>query len=80
MRTRKFKLVRYCNLPQAGGRTLFFRADGGDRMHPAPFFRPDEVPEFEGDSAWFEAEQAPRGGGWRIVRRLPDDAVAHLEL
>jgi hypothetical protein len=77
MRSRRFKLVRYCNLPEWGGQTLFFRADGGDRRHPAPFFRPHEVPEFEGESAWFEAERIPNGG-WRIVRRLPDDAVSHL--
>jgi hypothetical protein len=77
MRSRRFKLLRYRNLPEWGGQTLFFRADGGDRRHPAPFFRPNEVPEFEGESAWFEAERVPKGG-WRIVRRLPEDAVSHL--
>jgi hypothetical protein len=79
MRSRRFKLIRYRNLPEAGGRTLFFRADGGDRRHPAPFFRPHEVPEFDGDSAWFEAERIRGGGGWRILRRIPDDAAAHLD-
>jgi hypothetical protein len=79
MRSRRFKLIRYRNLPEWGAQTLFFRADGGDRRRPAPFFQPNEVPEFDGESAWFEAERVPKGGGWRIVRRLPDDAIPQLD-
>lgn len=69
MRTRRVKLVRHRSLPSAGSRTLFFRSEGGSRSHPAIFFRPEHVPEFEGDSAWFEAERLPKLG-WRIVRRV----------
>ncbi len=69
MERRKFQLKRFRSLAQAGGETLFFRALGGDRRHPMPFFRAEEVPVFDGDIAWFLAERAPRGG-WRIVRRI----------
>ena len=69
MQTRTFQLRRFRNRAEAGGETLFFRAMGGDRRHPMPFFRPEEVPAFDGDLAWFLAERGP-GGGWRIVRRI----------
>lgn len=35
------------------------------------FFSPEQVPEFEGDTAWFEAERVPKKG-WRIVRRVDE--------
>ncbi len=66
---RLFQIKRFQSLPEAGGETLFFRAMGGDRRHPAPFFSPDEVPPFHGDTAWFLAERAP-GRGWRIKGRV----------
>jgi hypothetical protein len=70
METRRFQLRRFRS--GAGGATLFFRALGGDRRHPAPFFRTEEVPPFDGDIAWFLAERAPRRG-WRILRRIHPD-------
>jgi hypothetical protein len=72
METRKFQLKRFRGLAESGGETLFFRALGGDRRHPAPFFRTEEVPAFDGDLAWFLAERAPRRG-WRIMRRIHPD-------
>ncbi len=78
MNTRRFQLKRFRSLADAGGETLFFRATGGDRRHPMPFFRPEDVPAFEGDTAWFLAERTPRGG-WRIVRRIHPDARSDAE-
>lgn len=69
MMARRFKLIRQRNMPSAGGTTLFFTCEGGSRKYPLPIFRPDQVPEFEGESAWFEAERVPKMG-WRIVRRV----------
>jgi hypothetical protein len=72
MERRTFQLKRFRSLPEAGARTLFFRAMGGDRRHPPPFFGADDVPPFDGDMAWFMAERAP-GRAWRIVRRVHPD-------
>ncbi len=78
MNTRTFQLKRFRTLPEAGGETLFFRAMGGDRRHPMPFFNPHEVPPFDGDLAWFLAERAP-GRGWRIVRRALSNGEPYTE-
>ena len=78
MKTRAFQLKRFRSLPEAGGETLFFRATGGDRRHPMPFFSPDEVPAFDGDIAWFLAERAP-GRRWRIVRRVNANGEPYTE-
>ncbi len=72
MRTRIFKLKRSRFLENAGGGTVFFTSDGGTRRQPTKFWRPGEVPAFEGEDAWFEAEQVP-GCGWRIVRRVHEN-------
>ena len=48
--------------PRRAARHCFFAPLGGDRRHPAPFFRTEEVPAFDGDLAWFLAERAPRRG------------------
>ncbi len=66
-------MKRFRGLAEAGGETLFFRALGGDRRHPMPFFRAEEVPAFDGEIAWFLAERVPRRG-WRIVRRIDADS------
>jgi len=79
MNIRTFQLRRFRSRPEAGGETLFFRAMGGDRRHPMPFFRPEEVPAFEGDIAWFLAERVPRRG-WRIVRRIHPDGEPCADL
>ena len=52
------------------GRTLFFMIVSGSRSRQHKFFGPDEVPAFEGDSAWFEVE--PRGGRlhWKVLRQV----------
>jgi hypothetical protein len=71
MRTRVFHLRRQRSLPNAGAETLFFTCDGGSRKSPHPIFRAAQVPEFDGDTAWFEAERVPRIG-WRIVRRVDE--------
>ena len=71
MATRIFKLTRQRSRENAGSVTLFFTANGGSRKHPAPIFRPAQVPEFEGDTAWFEAKRVPKLG-WRIIRRVTE--------
>ena len=69
MRTRRFKLTRQRSRENAGSKTLFFTTDGGSRKHPAKIFHPNEVPDFEGETAWFEAEWVLKRG-WRLVRRV----------
>ncbi len=71
MRVRVFKLIRCRGLPRDGAKTLFLKTAGGDRKHLPKFFRVQDVPEFEGEEAWFECER-PTGGRWRAIRRLPD--------
>jgi hypothetical protein len=71
MITRRVKLIRHRTLPSAGSRTLFFTTDFiGRKGHP-DVFRPHQVPEFEGDSAWFEAVRRPKLG-WQIIRRVTE--------
>ena len=71
MRQRVFKLIRCRGLPQDGSKTLFFKTEGGDRKHLPKFLHAGDVPEFEGEEAWFECERPPKGR-WRAVRRIPD--------
>jgi len=78
MLTRRIKLTRQRSLPNAGSETLFFTSDGGSRRHPAPIFRPDLVPEFEGETAWFEAVRVPKKG-WRILRRVTEHGRPYEE-
>lgn len=73
------KLTRQRNLPSAGAGTLFFTTDHIGRRRHSDFFRPSEVPEFEGESAWFEAEQVPKMG-WRILRRVTEHGQPYEEL
>jgi hypothetical protein len=78
MNRRTLQLKRFRGQLGAGGETLFFRAMGGDRRHPMPFFSPEDVPAFDGDLAWFLAERAP-GRRWRIVRRVHSDGEPWTE-
>ncbi len=56
------------------GRTLYFMIAAGSRSRQHRFFEPDEVPPFEGPSAWFEVE--PRGGRahWKVLRQVEPPA------
>ncbi len=49
---------------------MHFRTAVVDRRHPPDFFGPEEVPDFEGEDAWFEAER--QGRRWRILRRVDE--------
>ena len=71
MTTRRMKLIRHRTMENAGSRTLFFTTDFIGRKGSPDFFRPNQVPEFEGESAWFEAERVPKLG-WRIIRRVTE--------
>ena len=51
------------------GRTLFYAVWLGTRRAGWRFFRPGEVPEFEGESAVFEVEV--RKGRWVFGAQLP---------
>ncbi len=66
--TRTLKLVRQRTLPRDGSRTLSFSAFLGSRSRGHLFFKPHEVPEFEGEEAWFEVERV--NGCWRVVRQV----------
>lgn len=65
------KLIRHRTMENAGSRTLFFTTDFIGRKGRPDFFRPHQVPEFEGEEAWFEAERVPKLG-WRILRRVTE--------
>jgi hypothetical protein len=67
----RIKLIRHRTRENAGSRTLFFTTEFIGRKGHADFFRPHQVPAFEGESAWFEAERVPKLG-WRIIRRVTE--------
>jgi hypothetical protein len=71
MVVQRIKLIRHRTRENAGSRTLFFTTEFIGRKGHADFFRPHQVPAFEGESAWFEAERAPKVG-WRILRRVTE--------
>ena len=52
------------------GRTLFFVSHSGSRKRRSLFFRPEQVPEFEGKTAWFELERDGKGG-WLVKGQVP---------
>jgi hypothetical protein len=68
MQRRHFELIRQRSQPNDGCRTLFFTTAGGCRKHPAKFLRPENVPDFEGDRAFFFCERG-KDGVWRAVER-----------
>jgi hypothetical protein len=56
-----------------GERTLFFATVGGSKRSRTKFFSADQLPQFVGDEARFEAERIKGGRGraaWRFVRWL----------
>jgi hypothetical protein len=69
LQTRVFRLRRQRFPPEAGGGTMHFVSCSGKRKPPFKFWRPEEVPEFEGAEGCFEAEYV-RSHGWRIVRQV----------
>ena len=58
-------LRRMRTLPNAGGKTLFFKLEVG-RL--GRFLEPREVPDFEGETAVFEYEKV--AGKIRLLRRV----------
>jgi len=68
--TRIFKLRRVRGHASEGHHTLFFMTEGASRSRPPKFFEPEDVPEFEAEEAWFEAELVPRQKP-RILRQVP---------
>jgi hypothetical protein len=69
-RVRTCKIERLTSGPNDGSRTLSFFIRPGSRSRPWKFFRPEEVPEFEGAHAWFEIER--KGREWIFLRRVDD--------
>lgn len=65
-------------------RTLHFtfgQNTGGSRRSVSAFVNVEDVPEFEGESAWFAMEKVERGNGrrwpwWRAVRQVEPPADA----
>jgi hypothetical protein len=64
------QLLRKRALPDAGGESLFFVIPSSDRRYPPTFFRPGEVPEFGGESAWFEMQRIK--GRWLLLRQVDE--------
>lgn len=54
------------------GRTLHFMIPTSDRRHPSEFLSCDQVPDFDGDEAWFELEKihAKPWAFWKVLRRV----------
>ena len=54
------------------GRTLYFIIATSDRRRRPTFLEPENVPDFPGDSAWFEVERVKKGPwlSWRAIRRV----------
>jgi hypothetical protein len=71
---RTYKVQRYRNTPEAGGQTLFFGIDLGSRRRGHKWFNPGQVPEFEGDEAWFEIDR--QRGGRKFVRQVEQPSWA----
>lgn len=65
-------------------RTLHFTfacRTGGSRRSATEFVNVEDVPAFEGESAWFEMEKVQRGNGrrwpwWRAVRQIEPPAAS----
>ena len=65
---KRMELHRSRLLPKDGAHTIFFHTVSSSRSRPQIFFEPQDVPAFDGESAWFECER--KGGRWRILRRV----------
>jgi len=64
------KLNRVRGHVEDGRPTLFFSVNPNSRRGKWVFFRPDQVPEFDGEVGWFECEKLGGRGGWRVVRQV----------
>ena len=65
---RIIKLTRFRSLPNAGSKTLFFKYPHGKSGR---FLRPAQVPEFDGEAAWFEVEVS--GTRVRFIRQMGEN-------
>ena len=65
---RTYKVQRYRNAPEAGGQTLLSASASGAAAVGHRWFKPGEVPEFEGDEAWFEIDR--KRGGCRFIHQV----------
>jgi hypothetical protein len=63
------KIERLRSHADDGLRTLSYFIRPGSRRRPWKFFDPDQVPDFEGESAWFEVDRTR--GAWTILRQVP---------
>jgi hypothetical protein len=76
----KLKRVREFRLEGAGPTVMFTFEGGTLRAHRSrcSFVRKDQVPEFEGEEAWFEVEQVSSKPWpyWRAVRQVEPSADA----
>ena len=63
-----YKIERLRLGPDQGRRTTRYFIRPGRVRGPWKFFRPDEVPPFEGETAWFEIER--KGASWRFIREV----------
>lgn len=74
---RKVALLQRVRLMEKdGGGTLHFQIMGASR----PEFLPRaEVPEFEGEEAWFELERirGPVWMTWKVLRRVENPEASH---
>lgn len=66
-------------LPKDGGGTLYFMCRSGRRRTQHRFFKPHEVPEFDGEAAVFEVAWKSWQGPWRFIRLISVDGVAVTE-
>lgn len=72
----KMLIERRRLLPKDGGGTLYFMCRSGRRRTQHRFFKPDEVPEFDGEEAVFEVAWKSWQGPWRFIRLISVDGVA----
>ena len=77
MPTLTYKVERLTSGSHHGDETLSFFIRPGSVRRPWKFFRPDEVPAFEGRVAWFEIERTR--GQWRFVRQVDPNARRRLD-
>ena len=63
------KIERLRSGADDGRRTLSYFIRPGSRRRSWKFFNPDQVPDFDGESAWFEIDRGQ--GAWRFVRQVP---------
>ena len=56
------------------GKTLYLIIKSGSRSRQHKFFEPHEVPDFEGDSAWFEIEPRSGRAHWKVLRQVAPPA------